>query len=319
MATPSTTFTELVTTTLREHPAELADNISAHNALYRVLKKKGKITTVDGGYEIVRPLDYGSNQTYQRYSGYDVLNISAGDVLSAAKYDWMQAAVHVTASGRELRINSGKNQMISLVKSRVTNAKRTAANNFSVDLYSSGLLANQIGGLGHMITSDGTGTVGGIDASTWTFWKNKFYEATATPDTTNIRTFMNALWLSCVRGTDKPDIIIASHDLYAVYEATLQGLQRYMDAKEAESGFETVKYKGATVYFDSNANFATTAQVMFFLNTDYLEVCVHRDANWTQVDDKISVNQDAVVIPIIWQGNLVCSNRSLQGKLKNES
>jgi hypothetical protein len=40
---------------------------------------------------------------------------------------------------------------------------------------------------------------------------------------------------------------------------------------------------------------------------------VHRDADWSQMDDKMSVNQDAVVIPLLWMGNLVCSNRSLQG------
>jgi hypothetical protein len=38
-------------------------------------------------------------------------------------------------------------------------------------------------------------------------------------------------------------------------------------------------------------------------------------AAWTTLDEKMSINQDAVVIPIIWQGQLVCSNRSLQGIL----
>jgi hypothetical protein len=38
---------------------------------------------------------------------------------------------------------------------------RTAANNMSIDLFSSGALTNQMGGLGAIITSDGTGTVGG--------------------------------------------------------------------------------------------------------------------------------------------------------------
>ena len=33
----------------------------------------------------------------------------------------------------------------------------------------------------------------------------------------------------------------------------------------------------------------------------------------------MSVNQDAEVIPIVWMGQLCCSNRSLQGKLINES
>jgi hypothetical protein len=34
------------------------------------------------------------------------------------------------------------------------------------------------------------------------------------------------------------------------------------------------------------------------------------------MEQKASVNQDAVVIPIIWQGNLCTSNRALQGVLK---
>ena len=54
---------------------------------------------------------------------------------------------------------------------------------------------------------------------------------------------------------------------------------------------------------------------MYFLNTNYLELIAHRDANWTVDDEKVSINQDAVVIPMFWQGQLVCSNRNLQGIL----
>ena len=82
-------------------------------------------------------------------------------MLSAAEYPWAQVAIHVTASGREIRQNSGKEAMINLVKARVNNAFRTANNNFTTDLYSTGALTNQINGLGALITTDGTGTVGG--------------------------------------------------------------------------------------------------------------------------------------------------------------
>lgn len=314
MASPNSTFTEIVTTTLREHPDVISDNVSDHNALYRRLKTKGKIKKLDGGYEIVRPLDYAENSTFQRYSGYDTLNISASDVLSAAKYSWVQSAVNVTASGLELRQNSGKNQIIDLAAARVKNAMRTASNNMSVDLYSSGALSNQMGGLAHLITTDGTGTVGGIVAGTYTFWKNKFTE-TGTPSKTTIKGDMNTLWLQCVRGTDKPDLIVSTHDFYTYYWESLQDLQRFASTDEAAAGFNSLKYMTADVIFDSNDNFATTGEKMYFINSEYLELCVHKDANWTQLDDKMSVNQDAVVIPIIWQGQLTCSNRSLQGVL----
>ena len=117
MASPNSTFTEMVTTTLREHPSTVYDNVSEHNALYRRLKQKGQVT-VDGGYEIVRNLDYAENSSFQRYSGFDTINIAASDVLSAAKYNWVQSVVSVVASGQELRQNAGKNQMVPLVKAQ---------------------------------------------------------------------------------------------------------------------------------------------------------------------------------------------------------
>jgi len=315
MASPNSTFTEMVTTTLRNHPTEVADNVSDHNALYNRLKSKGKIKKLSGGYEIVRPLDYAENATFQRYSGFDSLSVGASDVLSAAKFDWVQAAVHVTASGRELRMNSGKEQLIDLAEARTKNAMRTAANNMSVDIYSDGALTNQMGGLAHIIQTDGTGTVGGIVSGTYTFWKNQFYECPTAPSSTTIKTHMNTLWLQCVRGTDKPDLLVSSHDFFAFYWASLQDQQRYATADTAAAGFQTLKYVSADIIFDSNSNFATTAEKMYYVNTDYLELVTHKEANWTTLDEKTSVNQDAVVIPIIWMGNLVCSNRSLQGVL----
>ena len=317
MASPNSTFTELVTTTLREHPTEVADNVSCHNALYRTLKNKGKIVTIDGGYEIVRPLDYAENSSFQRYSGYDTLNISASDVLSAAKYNWVQSAVHVTASGSELRQNAGKNQLIGLAKARVKNAIRTASNYMSLDLYSDGSLTNQMTGLAGSLGTDGTGTCGGIVSGTFTFWKNKYREAAGTNATTKstIKGEMNALWLTLNRGTDKPDLIVSTHDFFSFYWESLQDLQRFAASDSANAGFNSIKYMTADMIYDSNTNFATTGERMYFLNTDYIELVCHRDANWTTLDKKMSVNQDAEVIPIIWQGQLCLSNRSLQGML----
>ena len=328
MATPSSVFTEMVTTTHRHWGADVTDNVSKHNALLNRLKKKGKIKTVSGGYEAAERLEYAENGTYQRYSGYDALNTAASDVLTSAKFDWCQVALHVTASGREIRQNMGsKERMVDLVKARKANALHTAANNFSIDIYSDGALTNQIAGLAAMITTDGTGTVGGIVSGTYTFWKNKFKEMTgtnlaATPNATNaasMKADMGNLWLSLNRGADKPDLIVLSHDLYTLYETGEQQLQRYMDADLANAGFIGLKYKTADVIFDENTNFTTTAEKGFFLNTDYIGVTQHSDAQWTPDDEKRPTNQDAVVIPFYWMGYAWVTERSLQGVLFDAS
>lgn len=315
MASPNEVFTEMVTTTLRNHPSEIADNVSNHNALYRRMRERNRVQK-QGGYEIVMPLAYAENGTYQRYSGYDQLNIQASDVLTAAKFDWVQAAISVTASGRELRMNRSKEQIINLVRSRIDNARRTAANNMAVDLYSTGSLANQIGGLAHIITDAGTGIVGGINSTTETWWRNKFREATGNAAKTTIAGDMNALWLQLVRGTDKPDLIVASHDLYSLYWEGLTDLQRYGPAQTTGGAtMETLKFKSADVIFDNNSNFLTTAEKMYFLNTDYLMLVEHPEASWAPQPERRSVNQDAEVVLMTWMGNLCCSNRSLQGVL----
>ncbi len=313
----------MVTSTERAWSQKVTDNVSDHNALLRRMKDKGKIKTYGGGYEITLPLEYAENGTYQRFAGFDLLNTNASDVLTTAKYDNKMIALHVVASGQELLQNSGKEQMINLVKVRKQNALKTAANQFSIDLYSTGALTNQIGGLGHIVTSDGTGTVGGIVSGTYTFWKNKFKEMTGTnlaasPSAANavsMKADMNDLWLDLNRGADKPDMIVMSHDLYALFELGEQQLQRYADADLAKAGFQTLKYKSADVIFDDNTNFSQTAEVAYFLNTDYLYVMQHKEAQWSADEEKRPTNQYAVVIPYYWMGNLVCSQRALQGKL----
>lgn len=322
MPSPNTVFTELVSTTFRKHAKEIKDNVSKNNALLRRIYDKGNVRREDGGLTIVAPLDYAENNTYQRYSGYDVLNVGASDVISAAEYQWRQIAINVVASGLELRTNSGDTRIINLVKSRLKNAIRTFKNNFSADIYSDGTLANQVNGLQALVSDAGTGTVGGIDSSTWTFWRNKVQSAAAplqggaaiTPSAATMESLMLPLWLSLVRGDDQPDLIVMDNNYFTFFEQSQTSIKRYTDSTKANAGFVSLKYKGADVIFDGGSGIP--ANHAYFLNTDYLELVVHKDADMTVMDEMKPYNQDAAVVPVLWMGNLVCSNRSLQGVQK---
>lgn len=326
MASPNATFTELVSTTFRNHGKKFTDNVSRNNVLYARIMEKGNVRVEDGGLSIVEPLDYAQNSTYQRYSGYDLLNISASDVLTATEYQWRQIALNVVASGLELRINSGDSKIIALVKSRIKNAMRTFRNNFSYDIYSDGTLANQIGGLQAIVADAGTGTVGGIDSGTWTFWQNKVQSAAAplqgggaiVPSATTMESLMLPLHMALTRGDDQPDLIVASNDYYGFFEQSQTSLKRYTNdgggAGNAAAGFVSLKYKKADVVFDGGSGIP--ASRMYFLNSDYIKMVAHRDANLSVLDEMKPYNQDAAVVPILWMGNMICTNRSLQGVLK---
>ncbi len=315
-------WTELAATTYRKHESEVADAVSKHNALFRRLDKKGRKRTEDGGLSLVAPLEYANNSTYQRYSGYDALNINAVDVLTAAEYPWRQVAVNVAASGLELRTNMGESRIINFTKSKVRNAVNSFKNGMAGDIYSDGTAANQINGLQALISDTGTGTVGQINSSTFPFWQN-FVQSAAAPlqggsaltlGPSTIESLMLTLYIKLTRGTDQPDIIVFSDDLFTFFEQSQTSLKRYSSeegSEEGKAGFVTMRYKQADVFFDSSGGIPAVHG--YFINTDYLELAVHRDADMTIMEELKSVNQDAVVIPVLWMGNLLCSNRFLQG------
>ncbi|MAS09918.1 phage major capsid protein [Salinisphaera sp.] len=320
MAAPN--LSEIVTTTLKNRRRKLADNVLEHNPLLRYLNRSGNVDTADGGESLVEELEYAENSTFKYYSGYEALDITPSEVFTAAEFDWKQAAVSVSISGLEMRKNSGRERMIRLLERRIKNAEKTMKNRMSKGIYSDGSAdgGKQIGGLQLLVADDPTtGVVGGIDRSAHEFWRNVAFDANADggapADETNIQGYMQQVWLDLVRGDDKPSIIMADPLYFSHYWNSLLEIQRITGAEDGESGFESLTFRGpggsARVYHDHDA----PANHMYFLDTDYIFWRPHRDANMTPLETRNSINQDAMVRPLIWMGNMTLSNASQQGVL----
>lgn len=327
MASPG--LTELVTTTLRDRQGELADNVSKSNALLSALSARGQIDLVDGGRTIVRELEYAENSTFQYYSGYETLNITPSDVFTAAEYEWKQAAVNVSWSGLEARIqNAGDAASIKLIASRIRNAERTMSNQISVGIYSdgTGTGGKQITGLQSQVADTPTsGIVGGINRSNFAFWQNQTVTVTDSASAVELNADMRDLWIACSRGNDVPNLIVLGGGLYDTFWGDLQGIQRVTSsgAGTAIKGFSALEYRGVPVLLDGGQ---ATGNALdhgggistnrgYFLNTDYIFWSVHSGTNMVPMDERMSVNQDATVVPLLWAGNLTMSNASLQGVL----
>jgi len=309
MASPN--LSEIVTTTLKNRSKSLADNVSNHNALLRRMRENGNTTTVTGR-DITRELEYADNGTVQFYSGYETLDVSPADVLSAAVYSYKQLAGNVTISGLEQIKNSGTEALINLLEARINVLEKSMMNSLSTSLYSdgTGTSGKEVGGLQLLVADAGTGTVGGINSSTYSFWQNVQTTATSSAfSTTNVQADMNNIYLQLVRGADSPDLIMAGTNAYKAFLGSLQAIQRITSDDMARSGFTSVQYLNSDVVFDSSCN----TNRMYFLNTDYLRLEVAASRNFVPGEAKMSVNQDALVTPMFWSGNLTCSNRALQG------
>lgn len=309
---------ELITTTLRDRSGELSDAFTNNTALFFRLNERGNKRLISGGRSLVREISYQENGTFGYYAGYDTLSIAASDVFTSAEFNWKQAAVAVSYSGYEKRVNSGEAQVLDLIEERITNAEGTMVNNLSDGLYSDGTGSGgkQIGGLQSLIADAGTGTVGGINSTTWTFWRNQKYDFSdnslvAGPST--IQRAMNSLWLATLRNRDMIDLIVADNNYYTHYWESLQPQQRFTSTSLAEAGFDNLKYKSSDVVADGGIGGDAASNHMYFLNTRYLNIEVHKDADMVPTDERMSVNQDASVKFILWMGNMTCRNRRQQG------
>lgn len=334
MASPN--LSEIVTTTLRNRTGKLADNVTRNNALFDRLRTRGKVKPFDGGRTIVQEISYAQNGTYKRYSGYEVLNITPSDVITAAEFPIRQAAVAVSISGLEMLQNSGKEAIIDLLESRIENAEQTFTNGLAYDAYSDGTATGQMTGLQALVsTAPTSGTIGGIDRATWVFWQNVAYSAVtnggAAATSANIQRYMNNTALQLVRGNDGPDLAVCDTNYYNLYLQSMQAIQRVTDEKSSTgAGFTGLKYYGAGRSIDvvldggfqgysSDTNPSlggAPTNTMYFLNTNYIFYRPHRQRNMVPLDpDRFSVNQDAMVKLIGWAGNMTLSNARLQGVL----
>lgn len=315
MAGPNSDFTELVATTIRKRNKKFADNVTNNNAILYKLEKNNHVKPAGGGTSIAEELEYAENGTAGFFSGYETLPTTAAEVLSAASFDWKQASCQIVANGLEIRtVNKNKEQMIPLLEARIQNGMNSMKNIINTSIFSdgTGTSGKEIGGLQLLVADDPTTStsVGGINQSTYSFWRNKIDNTTMT--SANVLSRMNLMWLNLTRGADHPDLIVADNDSYVLYEGELQQLQRFQSSDMAEAGFTTLRYKGADFVYDDGAN-AGGANRMYFLNSQYLYMRYDPDTHFTPLERRASFSQDAFMIPVLWTGNLTTCNRSLQG------
>lgn len=316
MATPN--LSEIITTTLRSRTKKLADSVTKNNALLYRLSEKGNVKTFSGGRTIVQEIEYAENSNYTRYSGNDTIGIAPSDVMTAAEFDIKQAALSVQINGLEQLQNSGPEMIIDLLEARIKNGEKTMRNNISIDCYSDGTATGgkQIGGLQSLVADTPTsGTVGGINRATWTFWRNITQAGTFTA--AGIQHTLNLLWVQLVRGQDRPDLCIADNTGWTFYLESLTAIQRITTNKTGEWGFDNLKYMTADFVLDGGYGNAAPSSHVYLLNTDYIFLRPHKDRNFEPIGgDRFSVNQDAVINLVGWAGNMTMSGAVFNGVLK---
>ena len=248
--TVSEVYDAVLTTTLRYMANDLADNITRGNKYSRYLAARGRVRQVDGGERIQIPLMYGFNNTADLYKGYGMVNTQPQDGITSAFFEWDQAAVSISISGKEEMQNRSRQAILDLMEAKMTQAKESGSNLMNNCLVmgrlSSGATGNRnqfvarVGKIDNsaagplplpaLVDSNATRSVaiGSINGSSEAWWRNQSLAFTGATYAA-YKTYKNRLYNNCSKGIfGNPDLILSDQLVWELYFSGLASQERYI-------------------------------------------------------------------------------------------
>jgi hypothetical protein len=306
-------FDSLVATTLKLYSPTLHDNVTEHQALFFLLKEKGFQEERDGGETIVEPLLTGENSTVSSYSGYDIIDTTPQDNITAAEFNWKQIAGSVSISGdEEFKNSSSRAKVISLLEGKIKDLEIALELDLNEQIYSDGTGngGKDITGLALAVENGAAwSSYGGIDSNANTYWRNTWLAEAGALDLASMRNVFN----SASRGNSKPELIVTTQSVFEDYEALALANNEISrpDNRLGDAGFVNLTFKMVPMVFDEDC----TSGAMYFLNPSFMKWIVGRGRNFVATPFQRPKDQDAKVSQILLYAQLLLTNRKRQGVL----
>lgn len=318
-------FTEqldtLYTTTWQLRRKQIVDQIFTATPFWYLMTKKGKRRTESGGRWIEVPLQYAKNETVQFFGKGDTISINDTQPLTVARWDWKYLAGSLVRYFVDDQKNRGQAAVINMMNAKIDNLRSSLIDKLETSLFSDGTgdSGKAIDGLGNVVaTANTTGTIGGIDRGTYTWWRNNSTTMTSLSASVFLRKYMATMFNNCGKQgegvTRFPDLIVTSQTVYEYYESECLEIARIAmaDRTLGELGFGDLSYKGRPLTWSP----VLTDNNMYFLNTAFLEWVADPIANFDMTEWKPIIDQpNDRVAQVVVVGNIVGSNCKRQGVL----
>jgi hypothetical protein len=310
----NTSFDRVATVTLQNHGKEIFDNITTNNAFLYMLKKRDNIRVVSGGRALTHPLYYLVNTSFKSYAKLDVIDTPIMDDITRAEYPIKTVAGSLVISTVEEAMNAGDREKLLDLADEVRMAAELSMSEVLGDqVWKDGLADKDFDGLQNLV-SDTPSTqtdVGGINPSSYSYWRNQVDTNTVTRFNTSNEglTAMNSLLNSCTFGARGPRCVITTKTVYGLYEIGLTGQIRYATTELADAGFLHLAYTTMPVLFDDNCPSAH----LYMVDTDSLWLQVLSKGNMEVTPFQPSHNQLSRTALMYLIGNLTTGSRRTNG------
>ena len=282
----------------------------ASNPLLFRFREKG--IKYGGGRVFTQPLVYAKTDAVGSFEGAEILSTTINDNVTAAEFNYRQYYAHIGITGRDELLNSGKEGIHNLLEAKRQVAEWTLSDTMGTDLQGSNSTGKKIDGLGSILST--SSTYAGIAVADMADWAAK-QRTLGVAGTLTLLEMQKAMGVATV-GADKPTVIVTRQSVYDKIWSLVQPDQRFVDKKMADAGFQNIVFNGVPILVDSHvpgSDGGSADNYVEFLNEKYLWLGTHSGADWKVVPIPVQKDQDVKMVRILWAGNLLCSNRRMQG------
>jgi hypothetical protein len=226
----------------------LSDNFvpqfTTSRALFEFLRTKDRIRF--GGAYLVAPVFGAKSSAAGGISNFYASLTFPNDQGVAAEYTWSWYHDIAAINPNEELVAGSKEDMANIIESKLQQAINSIAETINADIWTTTVGSqSKVNGLPYIVAN--TGTLGGLDPTTYTWWVGQLVTAATTMSLGAVNKAINAV----IASGGQPDLIVMTPDLYASFENLVQPAQIIADAAMAKAGFQAIMYKGCTVLFDS--------------------------------------------------------------------
>jgi len=263
-------------------PQVIDNTFEAYKAL--AMHRKRGMQMVDGGGKEIQVILESSAGTAETFDGYDPLSKSPVDPFESAFYKRRYYAVPIVLDDTTNWENSGEEQVFDLLDALGNNAMNSLLKAINEDLLGA-QSGKTILGYQDIIADAGTGTVGGINSATSTFWQNQKYTTSKTFTTATVANVFDGLvaWNTimddCRKQGGRNNAIVTTYSIAAAYRTALASAG-YGEVSTSNvtgiNGPEFPGYMGAQVVADNDC----AALHSYMVDTEAVKLRVMKQANF---------------------------------------
>lgn len=288
--------------------SEPVDNIFVETPLWDELWSRKEM--IDGGRQVMFPVDLGVNNTIQNFSDYDTFNTAPQDTVKTSVAPIINVGGTVSISWEEKRETANSDvRVFDMISQKRKNGIGSLKDRMNADLFASSQVTGYIQPLPVLVTT--SGTVQGIDSGSVTGWRSQEITSSGAFASTGLVN-MRTLWNSCSRLTHgTPDITVTTQTIYEAFENELDVDVRYSDPKKLSRGAVTLVWKDKPFIFDADCPSGT----LYMLNLKETKLKVDTDGAFKFDEFKTPYNAKSSTAIFCFRGQLVVYARRANGRI----